>query len=171
MFPFFTLDTEACLLLGPGSELVTPSKGQTFESGARVLVSEDNVNVRSLLLIVVHQGSEAAPLGVGVGALEWDPSDVFVHCRWGQWSQEWTLWASYQYTLSIGYLHTFWSGCWCAGRRRGGISSSETGATWSIDLICYQCLPKNEKNMCLCGSAWWQLLGYCQYVSSIWCWC
>ena len=84
MFPFFTLDTEACLLLGPGSELVTPSKGQTFESGARVLVSEVNVNVRSLLLIVVHQGSEAAPLGVGlgvgVGALEWDPSDVFVHC-------------------------------------------------------------------------------------------
>ena len=73
MFPFFALDPEAYPLLGPGSELATPSDGHTFESGAGVLVSEDNVDVGSLLLIAVHRGSEAAPLGVGVGALEWGP--------------------------------------------------------------------------------------------------
>ena len=70
MFPFFTLDPKARLLLGPGSELATPSEGQTFKSGTRVLVSKNNVNVRSLLVIVVHWGSEAAPLGMSVGALE-----------------------------------------------------------------------------------------------------
>jgi hypothetical protein len=53
---FFGLDFEAGVLLVPGSEVATPSKGPAFEWGVGVLVFEDNDDVEDevLLLIMVH---------------------------------------------------------------------------------------------------------------------
>ena len=60
---FLVLVFEACPLLWTESELAMPSEGQAFDSGAGVLVSDDDVNVGALV-------PEAAPPGLGVGALE-----------------------------------------------------------------------------------------------------
>ena len=60
---FLVLVFEACPPLWTESELAMPSEGQAFDSGAGVLVSDDDVTVGALV-------PEAAPPGLGVGVLE-----------------------------------------------------------------------------------------------------
>ena len=60
---FLVLVFKACPPLWTESKLAMPSEGQAFDSGAGVLVSDDDVNVGALV-------PEATPPGLGVGALE-----------------------------------------------------------------------------------------------------
>ena len=60
---FLVLVFEACPPLWTESELAMPSEGQAFDSGVGVLISDDDVNVGTLV-------PKAAPPGLGVGVLE-----------------------------------------------------------------------------------------------------